>query len=129
MTNKIEEIEKEADMKGIIRVEDYLYDGNITYGIKDSDSDGFILEDGDIFEIKELIEEGYKVTAVTGKEIFEDGQKSAEKSELEFLKGLSYDLRKNEGNEDKADMIYVGEGNKLLDFIEERIKRLEEELK
>lgn len=130
MTIKIEKIEKEAEMKGIIRVKNYLYDGNIIYGIKDSDSDGFILEDGDIFEIKELIEDGYEVEAVTGKEIYEDGEKSANKSELEFLKKLRKILNEYHS---EIPLIETGRQNVLNDIdnelkLDERIKHLEGEL-
>jgi hypothetical protein len=80
--NKIEKLEKEADMKGIIIIENYLFEGNKIYGIKDDD--GWVLDDGDIYSIKDLIDEGYKVSAITPLQIEEKGKQQAIKNVLEI---------------------------------------------
>lgn len=70
------EIDIVAKIRGIIEVKGYLGEkDNIIYGVYDDNEGLWVLDDGDMFSIKELIEEGYKVRAVTGKMIRGEAQK------------------------------------------------------
>jgi hypothetical protein len=63
-------------MKGVIFVEDYLFEGNKIYGVKDDE--GWILDDGDVYSIRDLLNEGYKVSAITPLQIEEKGKSLAQ---------------------------------------------------
>lgn len=63
----------------IIIVKDYLYEGNHIVGVpydddfegKIKDEDYFVLDDGDIYTLKQLKESDYKVIKITSNEIIE----------------------------------------------------------
>ena len=73
-------LKAELDYKGIIKVEDYRYPEDVIFGTKygdglDAGDTSWLLEDGDIYTLSNLLDEGFKVSAITGKEIFESGYK------------------------------------------------------
>jgi hypothetical protein len=78
-----EEILKEAKMKGIIKVENYLYDGRISYGLPYENTDKWILDDGDIYSIQDLLDEDYKVIPITPLQI----EQAERKRILELVEG------------------------------------------
>ena len=84
LNDAYKKLKEELENKGIIRVEDYLYKGDIIFGIKYSDGldtgdNSYILDDGDIYTLDQLLDEGFKLKAVTGKEIFEEGYNKGKK--------------------------------------------------
>ena len=75
------EIDIVAKIRGIIEVKGYLgIKDRVVYGVYDDNEGLWVLDDGDMFSIKDLVEdEGYDVRAVTGEMIREEGKKEKAK--------------------------------------------------
>lgn len=96
----------DSEIKPIIEVENYLYDGNIIYGVRCRDmDDSWILDDGDIFSTKYLKEE-YKVRFFTCEELFQKGRKQIFEDILNVIDKL--DWNEIEFEEEKVDNFGTG---------------------
>lgn len=89
---EIEKLEKETEYKKVIKVKDYLgIKGHNIYGVQYIDNEitnGWILDDGDIYTIKELIEqEGYEVEAITPIQI----EEHTKQEDVEIIEGMLKD--------------------------------------
>jgi hypothetical protein len=118
-------LEKEAKLKGIIKVKDYLWDGNVVYGLPYENTDKWILDDGDVYSIKDLLNEEYKVIPITPLQIEEEAKLSQHLADIKAFEDLINNKIKAIREQRKAE-----EGdNYYLEFAECLFKELKEGLK